>query len=90
MVKNLMITKGVNAAEAVSALADGAPVEYLRVCVDQPSVAASLRHAGYPTELADWSTFLVKPLVPGVTVDDAPHLFGIGTEHFLISAIDVT
>jgi GNAT superfamily N-acetyltransferase len=90
VIKNLLLAEGVDAADATSALAEGASVEYLRVRMDQPLVAASLRHAGYPPELADWSTFMVKSLVSDVTVNDACRLLGIRTERFLISAVDIT
>jgi hypothetical protein len=33
---------------------------------------------------------MIKPLIPGVTVDDARQLFGIGKDRFLISWLDVT
>jgi hypothetical protein len=33
---------------------------------------------------------MVKPLVPKVTAADARRLFGIGTDRFLISWLDVT
>jgi GNAT superfamily N-acetyltransferase len=89
-VKNLLLIEGVDAADAVSALAQGLPVTYLRVRVDHPSVAASLQRAGYPPALPDWDTFMIKPLIPAVTTADARRLLGIGTERFLISSIDLT
>jgi hypothetical protein len=33
---------------------------------------------------------MLKPLAPDVTLEDAPRLFGLGTEKFLISDLDVT
>jgi hypothetical protein len=33
---------------------------------------------------------MIKPLVPGVSVDDARRLLGIGTDRFLISWLDTT
>jgi GNAT superfamily N-acetyltransferase len=89
-VDNLLLTEGVDAASAVSAIAQQAESAYVQVRVDQPLVASSLRQAGYPTELTGWSTFMVKSLVPDVNVADARRLFGIGTNRFMISPIDVT
>jgi hypothetical protein len=33
---------------------------------------------------------MVKPLIPDVTIEDARRLFGIDTNRFLISWLDVT
>jgi hypothetical protein len=33
---------------------------------------------------------MLKPLLPELTADDARRLFGIGTDRFLISWLDVT
>jgi hypothetical protein len=38
----------------------------------------------------DWGAFMLKPLVPDVRADTARQLFGIGTDRFLISRLDVT
>ncbi len=89
-VDNLLLVEGVDAARAVAALAHDLSAPYLQVRVDHPSVAASLRQAAYPPDRPNWSTFMIKPLIPEVTAEDARRLFGIGTERFLISLIDVT
>jgi len=87
---SLLLVDGVEAAAAVSALAQDKNISYLQIRIDQPSVLVSLRQAGYPCGVPGWSTFMIKPLVPGATVELARRLFGIGTERFLISYIDVT
>jgi hypothetical protein len=33
---------------------------------------------------------MIKPLVPEVSVEDACRLYGIGTDRFLISWLDIT
>jgi len=33
---------------------------------------------------------MIKPLISGVTVEEARNILGIGTERFMISDIDVT
>jgi len=53
-------------------------------------VAADLRQAGYPPAQPGWGAFMLKPLASDVTVEDARRLFGIGSERFLISDMDVT
>jgi hypothetical protein len=37
-----------------------------------------------------WDGFMIKSLVPEVSIEDARQLFGIGTDRFLISWLDVT
>ena len=37
-----------------------------------------------------WGAFMIKPLTSQVTVEDARRLFGIGTDRFLISWLDLT
>jgi ribosomal protein S18 acetylase RimI-like enzyme len=89
-VRNLLLMQGVDAACAVAALARDLDVAYLRVQVDQVSVAASLSQAGYPPTRPTWGVFMIKPLIPAVTAEDARRLWGVGTERFLFSSIDVT
>jgi GNAT superfamily N-acetyltransferase len=89
-IDHLLVAEGIDAAAAVAAVGQSAACAYAQVRVDHPSVAQSLRRAGFPATRANWSTFMVKPLAPDVTAADARRLFGIGTEQFMISAIDVT
>lgn len=90
MVRNLLLTEGNDVAAALAALARDREVDYLRIRVDELSVGESLRHAGYPPLQPDWTTFMVTSLVPEVTTDDARELFGVASDKFLISCIDVT
>lgn len=87
---DLLLAEGVEAAEAVEALARETDPAYLRVFINRPSMAESLRRAGYPLELPGWSTFMVKSLEQGLRTDDFRRLFGIGTERFMISPLDIT
>jgi GNAT superfamily N-acetyltransferase len=89
-VSDLLLKKGVNPAEAVAAVASRLKTAYVQVKVSRPVEIASLRQAGYHVAHPDWSAFMVKPLVPGVTVEDARCLFGVGTDRFLISWLDTT
>jgi GNAT superfamily N-acetyltransferase len=88
-VSNLLLRQGVDAAEAIAALAAKLRSAYVQVEVSRPVEIAGLRRAGYQVAHPTRRGFLVKPLVPEVTHDDARHLFGIGTDRFLISWLDV-
>jgi len=89
-VNDMLLRKGVNPAEAVAAIASGVKTAYVRVKVSRPVEFASFRQAGYLVACPDWSAFMVKPLVPEVTADDARRLLGVGTDQFLISWLDTT
>ena len=80
----------IEAAEAVAAVAAELQASYVQVSMSRPSDIASLRGAGYQVAHPDWGAFMVKPLLPEVTIDDARRLFGIGTDRFLISWLDTT
>jgi GNAT superfamily N-acetyltransferase len=89
-ISNLTLKLGADAAEAVSAITAELKSTYVQVKITRPAEIASLRRTGYQVAHPTWDAFLIKPLVPEVTVDDARHLFGIGTDRFLISWLDVT
>jgi GNAT superfamily N-acetyltransferase len=80
----------IDAAEAVAAVASQLQASYVQVTLSRPSDIASLRNAGYQVAHPNWEAFMLKPLVPEVTVEDARQLFGIGTDRFLISWLDTT
>jgi len=89
-ISNLVLRMGVDAAEAVAAVTAEIRSAYVRVKITRPSEVAGLRRAGYLIAHPTWGAFMVKPLVPDVTVDDARRLFGIGTDRFLLSWLDLT
>jgi GNAT superfamily N-acetyltransferase len=89
-ISNLLLQPGIDAAEAVAAIATHLKSAYVQVSISRPIELASLQRAGYHVANPTWGSFMIKPLVPGVTVEDARHLFGIGTDRFLISWLDVT
>ena len=90
MVSHLLLLPGIEAAEAVSALAQAQPCETLRVRVDHPSVATSLVRLGLPAPRRDWSVLMVKPLDRDASVENFVSQMGIGSERFMISDLDVT
>lgn len=87
---NLLLRKGVNPVEAVAAVAARVRTAFVQVKVSRPVEIVSLRQAGYQVAYPDWSAFMVKPLIPEVTAEDARRLLGIGTDRFLISWLDTT
>ena len=89
-VSNLLLQEGVDAAEAIAALAQTLNFFYIRIRVDSPSVSNDLQRAGFYAKSPDWSVFMVKALRPHLTVEDARGLLGTGTQNFLISWMDVT
>lgn len=88
-ISNLLIKPGVNPAEAAAAVASRLRTAYIQVKVSRPLEIASLKQAGYQVAYPAWSAFMLKPLVPGASVEDARRLFAIGTDRFLISWLDI-
>ena len=89
-ISNLTTQQGIDTAEAVAAVAAELKSAYVQVKVSRPVEISSLRAAGYHVAHPSWSSFMVKPLVPEVTFEDARRLFGIGTDRFMISWLDET
>ena len=87
-ITSLVLKMGIEPTEAVSAITAKIRSDYVKVKINRPAEIESLRRAGYLVAHPDWEAFMVKPLDPGVTVDDARRLFGIGTDRFLISWLD--
>lgn len=80
----------IGAVEAIAAVVSELKAPYVQVTLSRPSDIDSLRRAGWQVAHPDWGAFMVKPLIPNVTVEGACHLFGIGTDRFLISWLDTT
>jgi len=89
-ISNLTLKLGADAAEAVAAVTAELKSAYVQVKLTRPVEIASLYRAGYQVAHPTWGAFMLKPLVPDVTIYDAYHLFGIGTDRFLISWLDLT
>ncbi len=90
IISDVLLPETIQASQAVAAVAAKVKADFLRISVSRPSDVASLERAGYQIAYQDWSAFMLKPLVPEVTIEDARRLFGIGTDRFLISWLDVT
>jgi len=89
-ISSLLLSRDVDVTEAVAAVVNEIKTPYIKVKITRPVEIASLRHAGFKVAQPTWGGFMLKPLTPDVTVDDARRLFGIGTDGFLISWLDVT
>jgi GNAT superfamily N-acetyltransferase len=89
-VSNLLLQEDIDAPEAVAAIAEEIKTSYVQVSINRPVDIASLRRNDYQVSHPNWTAFMVKPLIPEVTIEDMRRLFGIGTDRFLISWLDVT
>jgi len=89
-ISNLTLKLGMDAAEAVAAITAELRSTYVQVKISRPSEIDSLRQVGYQVTHPTWGAFMIKPLDPDVTIEDARRIFGIGTDKFLISWLDVT
>jgi GNAT superfamily N-acetyltransferase len=89
-IRNLVLRPGIDPAEAVAAVVAEIRSTIVQVTVSRPVEASSLHQAGFHVARPSWSSFMIKPLVPGVSAEDAMRLFGIGTDRFMISWLDVT
>lgn len=85
-----LLRMDINATEAVAAIVSELKTPYVQVAMSRPSDIASVQRGGWRVARPTWDAFMVKPLIPKVTVEDARQLFGIGTDKFLISWLDKT
>ncbi len=89
-ISNLVLQQEIDTAEALAALAAELRSGYVQVTISRPSETMSLKRAGYYVANPNWAGFMIKPLQPDIAMEDAVQLFGIGTDRFLISWLDVT
>lgn len=85
-----LLRMDIDAVEVVAAVASKIKTAYVQVTMSRPSDISGFQRAGWHVAHPTWDAFMVKPLVDDVTADDARRLFGIGTDRFLISWLDVT
>ena len=79
-----------DAVEVVAAVASNLKTSYVQVTMSRPSDIVSFQRTGWQVAHPTWGAFMIKPLIPEVTAEDARRLFGIGTDRFLISWLDTT
>lgn len=85
-----LLRMDIHAVEVIAAVASKLKTSYVQATLSRPSDIADFRRAGWQVAHPTWSAFMVKPLFSELTADDARRLFGIGTDQFLISWLDVT
>lgn len=85
-----LLRPDIDVVEAVAVVASKLKAPYVQVGMTRPSHISSLKRAGWRVTHPNWASFMVKPLVPELTAEDARRLFGIGTDRFLGSWLDVT
>jgi GNAT superfamily N-acetyltransferase len=89
-ISNLLLRPKVDAAEAIAALATEIRTAYVQVNASRPCEIRSYKRAGYHVAFPTWESFMIKPLIPEVSSGEARQLFGLGTDKFLISWLDIT
>jgi hypothetical protein len=89
-ISSLLLCPEIEPIEAVAAIAAGIKTAYVQVSASRPDEILSLRRAGFRVAHPDWSAFMLKPLAPDASVEEARRLFGIGSDRFLISWLDTT
>jgi len=89
-ISDLTLNVDTDAAEAVAAITAKLESTYVQVKINSPADILSLRRAGYWVAHPSWDAFMIKPLLPEVTLDEARRIFGIGTDRFLMSWLDIT
>jgi hypothetical protein len=85
-----LLRMDINATEAIAAITSELNASYVQVTTSRPSDIDSLRGAGWQVAHSDWGAFMVKPLLSDMTAEGVRHLFGMGTDRFLISWLDTT
>lgn len=88
-ISSLLVSDGIDTSEAVAAVAAELSTSYVKVKINRPVEIDSLKRSGYHIAQPTWGAIMLKPLLPEVTVDDARYIFGIGTDRFLVSWLDV-
>lgn len=89
-ITNIVLKQGIDTAEACAAVAAELKSSYVKVVISRPCEMTSLSRANYHVSNPTWEGFMIKPLLPTVSIDDARRLYGICTDQFLVSWLDVT
>lgn len=88
--RSLLLLPEVDIAEAVAAVATKIKSAFVNVSVHRPVDINNLRQAGYRVAQPDWQAFMVKALTPDASLEDAWQRFGIGSDRFAVSWLDLT
>jgi hypothetical protein len=85
-----LLRMGIDVVEVIAAIVSELKASYVQVTMSRPSDIIRVQRAGWRVAHPTWGAFMVKPLIPSLLVEDACQLFGIGTDRFLISWLDIT
>jgi hypothetical protein len=77
-----LLRMDIDTMEVIAAVVSEIKAAYVQVTMSRPSDIASAQRAGWRVAHPSWDAFMVKPLTPDVTIEDARRLFGIGTDRF--------
>jgi GNAT superfamily N-acetyltransferase len=89
-VSDLLIDVKYDPASALAAILRTVNAKYIQARINHPAEQRSFQSSGFQIAQPAWGTFMVKPLLPEMTIPIAQRLLGIGTETFLISWLDIT
>lgn len=89
-IANLLLFDEVDPLAAVAAVTHQTGAAYIQATIDRLAHRDAFAKAGLLLARKTWGTFMVKPLVEELTVDDFRRLYGPGTDRFLISSMDIT
>jgi len=89
-VKNLLLADGVDALDAMGALAQATDARYIQARLDTPGHVAGFAQAGFQITGQSWGTLMVKPLTADATVEEFRLRYGLDDGRFLVSYMDVT
>ena len=89
-ISNVLLDRDIDIVEAVAAVVAEVKSTYVKVNVTRPVEIARLQRAGFRVAHPDYNAFMLKSLVSNLTPTDARQLYGIGSDDFLVSWLDLT
>lgn len=89
-IASLLVVEQIDPASAVAAIAAGVDTPYLQVRIDRPTIGLFSVRSNARRATPTWGTFMVKPLDGYSSIARFRSLYGVGTDRFQISYMDVT
>lgn len=88
-IATLLLSDQIDPVPAVVALLDEIAASYVQLAIDHPGYLPVFLEAGFRVVDKAGETFMVKALQESMTADDFRHLYGLDSDRFLISCLDV-
>lgn len=88
-ISSLLLYEGIDVTEAIAAVVAELKTLYVKVKVSRPVDIVCLQRSGFKVAHPTQCAYMIKPLASGVSIEKARTLFGIGTDRFLISWLDI-